>query len=196
MKTKQQLFAEIQAEFEKNLKEETHWLWSRILPICLIIWAIIPAILYSQGNCINIPITIFFSFIIFGFACIILLKELENYNIARLKKREEKKLKELTKNKDENEFSMENITVPDRLPRQPVFTADSLPFWIRLGKKYKVDTDYEILSKLKDDISEQYESIRNCKIWIEVYDQTPEKNFWQYLRSKKWMKKVKGGKKS
>jgi hypothetical protein len=55
----------------------------------------------------------------------------------------------------------------------------------------------EIVSDSEQDISSQQKAIdavvkyiQEAEIRLDVYSSVPEKNFWQYLKSKKWLKKI------
>lgn len=55
----------------------------------------------------------------------------------------------------------------------------------------------EIVSNSEQDISSQQKAIddvvkhiQETEIRLEMYRSVPEKNFWQYLKSKKWLNKI------
>lgn len=65
----------------------------------------------------------------------------------------------------------------------------------KLKEKYGVNSYDEVLFSVykEDETNRQNDSARISRIEImsQAYDEITERNFWQYLRSKKWLKKIK-----
>ena len=194
MKAKQELIDQFRKEFDDERRNRLRKPWryaemivSSFLVVAIFtIWNII-----ERGVKVDVGTGIMGIIMFFFGICAFVGIHLRCFNITKLKSSKEETLKELIKSKDENELSLKNIAITDQRPYGLIIHSASLPYWIRLGRKYGLESEYPILSRFEKDISSQHRRIANCEAWIVVYDQTPEKTFWQYLRSKKWKKKIK-----
>jgi len=101
-----------------------------------------------------------------------------------LKKRDETKklIDEKVKKKEEWFEKRKSI--------EPVCEGGLLQVWMKLALQYNC-SDADNIKKLILQEGENLEQeLLELNIQWEIYNQSPEKTFWQYLRSKKWLKKL------
>jgi len=144
---------------------------------------------------------IFFSgVIIFELFCIVYVipsQFMKDYDVVKLKKNEEEILQNFLKKKSELQSELEatenHVKKTQKFatwmqnPEIAIITPE--PIWPQyiIGIAKKNEEQFRKLQKQDEELDD---NIARYQQNIDFYDQIPEKTFWQYLRSGKWLKKI------
>lgn len=203
MKTQDELFAQFQKEFEKKRKRGLigvlfNLLFSLLFIVGMLAMEYLIVLIYLQER-LSAPAKslfwlIFFTVVIVFIICmaiwITISAYTDKYNIKKLLKEKQDYLQKQIELRNENWGFRDIITVPNIRPFKCIYDEKSITIWIMLARRYGVDHDFQVLAKIDDEISKQCNEIQETEVWIQVYKHANEKNFWQYLRSGKWHKKI------
>jgi hypothetical protein len=198
MKTKQELFDQFQYEFDRKRRSS---IWFSLI-IAHIVGGLYVGLLVS-----TLPYPWVLKIVFVMIAEIILLvmsflvtitedsknfnsKSLNNDTIAKLEnlKSDVSLLKTYQTEQQEHLDKKNGIIAYMQNPEVTVVTPN--PIWpnyiIGMAKM-----DEEKIADFQKEIEIKKNLIHEFEIKLQFYDQVPEKNFWQYIKSMKWTKKIK-----
>lgn len=183
MKTKEELFVQFQSRFdqdrEKDMKNFRRW----IIITLIVISIHILIRLFSGKWCLLFHWIEFLMMIGLIKEFIINLKKSSiTYQIKKTKMLIDRK--KLAKQYPE---TIHNNIIKD-VSVSPETLADWITHWKEAVKTYETTNYKKIIEALSKDIYRYNYEINDLEVWLEVYDKSLERNFWQYIKSIEWPK--------
>ena len=205
MKTERKSIDQFQRKFDHERRKNIHNLLY-VIPIWLGIIALITSIIYIF--CTGEPkpefrndlwgfvipryvILIILTLLLALVVCWPLISFLSEYNIVKLKKefksslenyvKEQTKLDPVLKIKQQKLFDEKQWLVSNS-------NYSQLPFGELIEEHIKAEE--KKVGDMQGELVELNIQIYELSMQLEVYDQVSEKNFWQYIKSMKWCKKL------
>lgn len=182
MKTREKLIADFQQKFNKERKIRI-WKLSFQIPFWIIINSVL---LFAIFGTIYLSITehngLFLISILITLGCLVInYAELgsffEIFNSIE-KGGKVKRLLDGVKKEKEEWFEKRQLI-------EPVCDGGTLEKWMKLAIEYQSSDQYEISELILQEGKELEDKILELESQLEVYENCPEKNFWQYFKSKK-----------
>jgi len=205
MKTERKSIDQFQRKFDHERRKNIHNLLY-VIPIWLGIIALITSIIYifctgeprpEFRNDLSVfvmshyVIPIILTLLLALVVCWQLISFLSEYNIVKLKKefksslenyvKEQTKLDPVLKIKQQKLFDEKQWLVSNS-------NYSQLPFGELIEEHIKAEE--KKVGDMQGELVELNIQIYELSMQLEVYDQVSEKNFWQYIKSMKWCKKL------
>ncbi|MFA7717640.1 MAG: hypothetical protein WC875_02910 [Candidatus Absconditabacterales bacterium] len=187
-KTKQELFDQFQKEFDRKRKQE---IWVLLItahiagfgmfgyPLLVILSS---PLLIKAGVVVLIE-----TFVLIASFLVTVGENRRDFNLKFLSKDVTEKIKEMKTKKSEL-VKKRDCFVPKGFYEKilPTFQGEFREHFLT-----HMTVDGLSLKEIDEKLTEFDEQINELKIKLEFYDQVPERNFWQYAKSMKWIKKIK-----
>ena len=213
MKTREELLVKIKTEFEKDRKKNVRQL-RYLLPfwLCLIAVLALEEIkiihdlfsgVFSKEHgygivALMIFVALLILFLLWGLVYVLpRILYTEDYNIVHLKEIEQKSIAHIEQKKSDLEEQLVPIRTKAKsqqafvewLQSDDVHIITPEPIWpsyivtIAKNSANNLKAQKHQLEKVLDELLE-------AQVRLEFYDMVAEKTFWQYIKSKKWLKKL------
>lgn len=184
MKTKEELLIQIQHEFDKENREL--FLITSIATIALMGIECFILIVSIKRNEFDTWMFMGVITIIVGFVIWLLNRLL--CNELNMRKKAEELTKEIEERKKINDKT--SLIFPILKAGNEFYLSEKM---IDALLEFTVHYQYcklKTLKELKEKLEEDEEKFEKSKIKLEFYKSVPERNFWQYLKSMMWLKKL------